>query len=229
MNELDLLRSADPGGVASTVIALVLSYAFALPVAWDRESRVRSAGLRTFPLVSMASCGFVMLAHALLPHDPTAASRALEGLITGIGFLGAGTIIRVGDWIRGLTTAASIWYVAALGVVAGQGQYVLAVGGAAIGVAVLTVLDRVEDRIPSAVYHGLEIDVTPEKRIAVQGAITDICRNGRIRIQLRGWASGEGEGLIRLRFMIRRRGSIDIDELASQIVNLPGVKRLSLE
>jgi len=204
-------------------------------IGFEREVHGRPAGLRTHVLVGIGAA-LVMAAGELVVQlvaarmgvqiDP---GRIAAGVITGIGFLGAGTIIRVGDWIRGLTTAASIWYVAALGVVAGQGQYVLAVGGAAIGVAVLTVLDRVEDRIPSAVYHGLEIDVTPEKRIAVQGAITDICRNGRIRIQLRGWASGEGEGLIRLRFMIRRRGSIDIDELASQIVNLPGVKRLSLE
>jgi len=126
MNELDLLRSADPGGVASTVIALVLSYAFALPVAWDRESRVRSAGLRTFPLVSMASCGFVMLAHALLPHDPTAASRALEGLITGIGFLGAGAILKHEDRVQGTATAASVWLTAAVGAAVAMGLPVLA-------------------------------------------------------------------------------------------------------
>lgn len=219
----------------SLILRVLAAAGLSAVIGFEREVHGRPAGLRTHVLVGIGAA-LVMAAGEVVVQLVAARTgvqvdpgRIAAGVITGVGFLGAGTIIRVGDWIRGLTTAASIWYVAALGVVAGQGQYVLAVGGAAIGVAVLTVLDRVEDRIPSAVYHGLEIDVTPEKRIAVQGAITDLCRNERIRIQLRGWASTGSEGAIRLRFMIRRRGSIDIDELASQIVNLPGVKRLSLE
>ena len=201
----------------------------------ERELHGRPAGLRTHVLVGVGAALVMASGEAVVQLiaartgvqiDP---GRIAAGVITGIGFLGAGTIIRVGDWIRGLTTAASIWYVAALGIVAGQGLYVLALGGAAIGIAILTVLDRVEERIPGAIYHGLVIDVSAEKRIAVNQAVLALCRDGRIRVRLRGWASTGSEGTITLRFMIRRRGTIDIDELASQIANLPGVASLSLE
>lgn len=204
-------------------------------IGFERELHGRPAGLRTHVLVGIGAALVMTAGEAVVQLiaartgvqiDP---GRIAAGVITGIGFLGAGTIIRVGDWVRGLTTAASIWYVAALGVVVGQGQYILAAGGAVIGVAVLTMLDRVEERVPSAIYHGLVIEVSPEKRIAVNQAIVALCRDEGIRIQLRGWASSEGDGDITLRFMIRRRGTIDIDQLASQIVSLPGVKSLALE
>jgi len=204
-------------------------------IGFERELHGRPAGLRTHVLVGIGAALVMTAGEAVVQLiaartgvqiDP---GRIAAGVITGIGFLGAGTIIRVGDWVRGLTTAASIWYVAALGVVVGQGQYILAAGGAVIGVAVLTMLDRVEERVPSAIYHSLVIEVSPEKRIAVHQAIVALCRDEGIRIQLRGWASSEGDGDITLRFMIRRRGTIDIDQLASQIVSLPGVKSLTLE
>ncbi len=222
--------------VAWTLILRVLAAAgLSAVIGLEREMHGRPAGLRTHVLVGigaalvMASGEAVVqlvAARAGIQIDP---GRIAAGVITGIGFLGAGTIIRVGDWIRGLTTAASIWYVAALGIVAGQGLYGLALGGTAIGLAVLTVLDWAEARVPSTIYHVLVLDVTPEKRVAVQQAILDLCKQERIRVQLRGWASDGSSGPITLRFMIRHRGSIDVGELGSQIESLPGVTRLSLE
>jgi putative Mg2+ transporter-C (MgtC) family protein len=219
----------------SLILRVLAAAGLSAVIGFERELHGRPAGLRTHVLVGIGAA-LVMASAEAVVHLVAARTgvqidpgRVAAGVITGIGFLGAGTIIRVGDWIRGLTTAASIWYVAALGVVVGQGQYVLAVGGAAVGVAVLTLLDRVEERIPSANYHALELDVSVEKRISVQHALDDLCRAQRIRIRLRGWASGEDGGAVSLRFIIRRRGSIDIDELASQIANLPGVERLTLE
>jgi len=98
-----------------------------------------------------------------------------------------------------------------------------------IGLAVLTALDWAEAKVPSAIYHQLVIDVSRDKRIPVQQAILDICKQERIRVYLRGWASSADDGPLTLRFMIRHRGSIDIGELGSQIESLPGVVSLSLE
>jgi putative Mg2+ transporter-C (MgtC) family protein len=219
----------------SLILRVLVAAGLSAVIGFERQVHGRPAGLRTHVLVGIGAAlvmtageGVVLLVAARtgVQIDP---GRIAAGVITGIGFLGAGTIIRVGDWVRGLTTAASVWYVAALGVVAGQGQYVLALGGAAIGVAVLTVLDRVEERIPSATYHNLGVNVAPEKRVDVHQAILTLCRDKRIRVQLRAWASSGADGAVTLRFMIRRRGTIDIDELASQIVSLPGVTSLSLE
>ena len=217
------------------IVRILVAAGLSAVIGFEREFHGRPAGLRTHVLVGIGAAlvmagGEAVLqlvaARAGVQIDP---GRIAAGVITGIGFLGAGTIIRVGDWIRGLTTAASIWYVAALGIAAGQGLYVLALGGTAIGVAVLTLLDRVEDIIPSKIYHGLSLDVTPAKRVAVQCAIVDLFRRERIRVQLRGWASTGSAGTITLRFVIRHRGSIDISELGSQIESLPGVTSLTLE
>jgi putative Mg2+ transporter-C (MgtC) family protein len=217
------------------ILRVLLGAGLSAVIGLERELHGRPAGLRTHVLVGIGAALVMASGEAVVQLlaartgvqiDP---GRIAAGVITGIGFLGAGTIIRVGDWIRGLTTAASIWYVAALGIVAGQGLYVLALGGTAVGLVVLTLLDRVEDYIPSTIYHGLVLDVTPDKRVTVQQAIVDLCRQERIRVQLRGWASVGSTGPITLRFVIRHRGSIDIGELGSQIESLPGVARLSLE
>jgi len=201
----------------------------------ERQIHGRPAGLRTHVLVGIGAALVMVGGEAVVRLVASRAGvqidpgRIAAGVITGIGFLGAGTIIRVGDWVRGLTTAASIWFVAALGIVAGQGMYDLAIGGTVIGLIVLTALDWAEARLPSAIYHQLVIDVSPDKRVTVQQAILDLCRQERIRVDLRGWASGGNMGPITLRFMIRHRGSIDLGELGSKVESLPGVTRLSLE
>jgi len=74
----------------SHVLSLALAYALALPVGWDREKDERTAGIRTFPLVAIASCGFVLVGIAILGRTSPAQARLLEGLITGVGFIGGG-------------------------------------------------------------------------------------------------------------------------------------------
>jgi putative Mg2+ transporter-C (MgtC) family protein len=73
--------------------ALALAYALALPIGWDREKEERSAGLRTFPLVALASCGFIQAIEHLLVSSPEGMARIVEGLITGVGFIGGGAIM----------------------------------------------------------------------------------------------------------------------------------------
>ena len=201
----------------------------------ERQIHGRPAGLRTHVLVGIGAA-LVMVggeavvrlvaARAGVQIDP---GRVAAGVITGIGFLGAGTIIRVGDWVRGLTTAASVWFVAALGIVSGQGLYDLAIGGTVIGLIVLTALDWAEARLPTAIYHQLVIDVSHDERGAAQRAVLNLLKQERIRFQLRGWASTGSTGLSTLQFVIRHRGSIDLGELGSKIEDIPGVARLSLE
>ena len=111
----------------SHIISLVVAYLLALPIGWNREREERSAGLRTFPLVSMAACGFVMIAIEVLSVGSEQHSRILEGLITGIGFVGGGAILKQGDRARGTATAASLWATGAMGAAVGYGQLDIAV------------------------------------------------------------------------------------------------------
>ena len=124
---MDLLRTWDTEQAISHLIALAAAYALALPIGWNREREERSAGLRTFPLVAMAACGFVMIATEVLGPDSQQHSRILEGLMTGIGFVGGGAILKQGDRAKGTATAASLWATGAMGAAVGYGQLDIAV------------------------------------------------------------------------------------------------------
>jgi putative Mg2+ transporter-C (MgtC) family protein len=109
------------------VIALAGAYALALPIGWDREKQARTAGLRTFPLVAMASCGFVQATETLLASSPEGMARVVEGLITGVGFIGGGAILKHGSSVHGTATAASLWATGAIGTAVGLGSFDVAV------------------------------------------------------------------------------------------------------
>ena len=111
----------------SHVLSLALAYTLALPVGWDREKEERTAGIRTFPLVAIASCGFVLVGIAILGRTSPAQARLLEGLITGVGFIGGGAILKHGGKASGTATAASLWATGALGTAVGYGLYDIAV------------------------------------------------------------------------------------------------------
>lgn len=130
-----LFSEIDPLQILPHLIALVTAYILALPIGWDREKATRSAGLRTFPLVALASCGFVQATEALLTDSPEATARIVEGLITGIGFIGGGAILKDGLSVHGTATAASLWATGAIGTAVGLGAL-----DVAIAIALLTFL-----------------------------------------------------------------------------------------
>ncbi len=107
--------------------ALLVAYILALPIGWDRERNERSAGLRTFPLVAIATCGFIQAAERITLGEAEATARIVEGLITGMGFIGGGAILVVKNSVRGTATAASLWATGAIGTAVGLGAYDTAV------------------------------------------------------------------------------------------------------
>ena len=113
--------------VFSHLVNLAVAYALALPIGWNREREERSAGIRTFPLVAMAACGFVLVAIGVLGAGSSGQARILEGLMTGIGFIGGGAILKHGTQALGTATAASLWSTGALGAAVGYGLYDIAV------------------------------------------------------------------------------------------------------
>ena len=105
---------------------LGIAYALALPVAWDREQEARSAGLRTFPLVSIAACGYMLVGIQVL-SSTDAESRVLYGIITGMGFLGGGAILKSKGSVSGTATAASLWMTGAIGIAVAFHRYEIAI------------------------------------------------------------------------------------------------------
>lgn len=126
--------------LASHLAALLIAYLLALPIGWNREKAERTAGLRTFPLVAIASCGFVQAAESMAGGSPEALARIIEGVIVGMGFIGGGAILRMKHSVHGTATAASLWVTGALGVAVGLGSVDVAVMLAALTFLTLSVL-----------------------------------------------------------------------------------------
>src|SRR5260370_15287813 len=96
----------DMGHIATAFGRIVCAYVLALPIGWERERELHGIGIRTFPLVAMASCGFVLIGVTLSPADSSGTARIIQGLIAGIGFIGGGPILNGNGSVRGPTTAA---------------------------------------------------------------------------------------------------------------------------
>lgn len=105
---------------------LGIAYLLALPVALDRETASRSAGIRTFPLVAVAACGYALVGFSLL-DSTDAEARILQGVITGIGFIGGGAILKSGGSVSGTATAASIWTTGLIGIAVAADRYEIAI------------------------------------------------------------------------------------------------------
>jgi putative Mg2+ transporter-C (MgtC) family protein len=126
------------------MLRLIVALALGAVVGLERERQERAAGLRTVTMVSLGSCLFTIVGAYGFPNtDP---SRVAAQIVTGIGFLGAGTIFLRKDLVRGLTTAATIWTVAAIGMAAGTARYFEAAFTTLLILAVLMVLKPIEKR-----------------------------------------------------------------------------------
>ncbi len=112
--------------VLGALLRLAIAYALAMPIAWDREARARGVGLRTFPLVAIASCAFVIIGQVAL-EGSDAQDKILAGLMTGIGFIGGGAILKSGNNVMGTATAASIWNMGLIGIAVAFDRYEVAV------------------------------------------------------------------------------------------------------
>ncbi|WP_417446454.1 MgtC/SapB family protein [Kangiella sp.] len=106
-------------------INLAAAYVLALPIAFNREAKARGAGLRTFPLVSIAACGFVLIGIDIFDGSEPEA-RVVAGIITGIGFIGGGAILKNDNKVSGTATAASIWATGAIGIAVAYQRYEVA-------------------------------------------------------------------------------------------------------
>jgi len=130
-----------------------LAWLLVLPTGWWSEKQGNSVGIRTFPLVSMASCGFLMILPGLENGD---SSRVLQGLVTGIGFVGGGAIVRDGINVRGTATAASIWAAGAIGAAIALGHAEIAVVLSVMDVFTMGALVPVKRRIDNQTQKEID-------------------------------------------------------------------------
>lgn len=139
-DSLQELFTFDAYVVARHFVTLAIAFLVTLPVGWDQERTTRAAGIRTFPLVAVGAAAYVLLGRDIVGTDPHGQSRIIQGLITGIGFIGGGAILKTGGQVRGTATAASLWSTAAIGAAVGYGRVDIAVLLSGLNFATLRLL-----------------------------------------------------------------------------------------
>lgn len=134
------------------VLSLVASYLLSLPVGWERKRHSHAyVGLRVFPLVAVGACVYIFIGQQLFTGEHEAEqSQLLQGLMTGIGFIGAGAIIKQAHDVRGVATAASIWTTGAIGASVAYGYIFVAVSLSLINLVILNVTWRLAARAEEA-------------------------------------------------------------------------------
>ena len=184
------------GNFIACVIALILATVLCGVIGIEREKRGRTAGLRTHLLVGMGSCLIMIISIYGFPastHTRDVARLAAQ-VITGVGFLGAGAIIHRNSKTRGLTTAATIWIVMAIGLACGSLNYILATGATILMVMVLTIFRKVEGRLtkdnPYILLHAYKdtpvmskvLLIAEEYDVVISDLSTEILEDGRMEI-----------------------------------------------
>ncbi|AWM28717.1 putative Mg2+ transporter-C (MgtC) family protein [Sinorhizobium fredii] len=121
-------------------VTVAFAFALAFPIGWERGRGRHSVGFRTLPIVAIAACGFGLVVETSSPSNAEAQARVLQGVVTGIGFIGGGAIVKQRGNVKGLVTAASIWNAGAIGVAVGLNRLNIAIVLSAVNVLTLWAL-----------------------------------------------------------------------------------------
>ena len=219
--------------ILNTLGALLLG----LIVGYERSYHGRAAGMRTYGLVCMASAALTVIvgypahwygghADVVATSDPT---RVIQGIVTGIGFLGAGVIMKEGFSISGLTTAASIWASSAIGVLVGVGFYAAAILLTTLSAVSMMWISRLEGWLPSrhavAIFIRFRKDFVPREHVLRRVAIErgyEIA-GGSIAISFQ-----DGQPEWRFVAVALGKAAAPISELAGELTRFEGVENYSL-
>jgi putative Mg2+ transporter-C (MgtC) family protein len=199
-------------------------------IGFERTFHGRPAGFRTHSLVCIASYILMIvtvyqnqwmtaLEHEAIRTDPT---RMAQGIMTGIGFLGAGVIFKEGLTVRGLTTAASIWVTAAIGILVGIGFWFVAIAGAAATLIVLALFRLIEARLPSEFYAHHSLRFSRDSVMAEKDVREMIGQHGFSIANLSSRLT-EGGQHFEYRMTIKTRDQRAAEELSNHLLSVPHV------
>jgi putative Mg2+ transporter-C (MgtC) family protein len=143
---MESLFDIDFALVVNHSVHLVVAYVLALPLGWNREQSDRHFGLRTFPLVAVVTCGFMLVGISVIDSTEGEA-RIIQGIITGIGFIGGGAILTDKDRVHGTAAAASIWNTGAIGLSVAFDRFEIALILSLLNFLTLTLARKVKKTI----------------------------------------------------------------------------------
>ena len=216
------------------MLRILLGTALGAAIGLERDLHGRPAGLRTHAIVALASATFMVVSTRFVYFQHYAAgdfvevdaSRIAASVVSGIGFLGAGAILRTGITIRGLTTAAGLWLVSAIGMAAGGGMYAIAIFVTVLGLAALTLLRLFEDRGEQAARQRLTILV--DVAVSPVSTIVEALARAGAKVSEQEYEQSRTEG-VRIVFDVRTSIPVESYVLASALEGASGIKHLKLE
>ncbi len=203
------------------LIQIVVAAGLGAAIGFERELSAQPAGLRTHMLVSLGAALFTIAGAQVTNGEPT---RVAAQVVTGIGFLGGGAILREGMSIRGLTTAASLWVAAALGLAIGLRSYLAGVAAMVLAVIVLAAIKKVEEELlPQRRQMEVTLSLEPDAVLsAVERAVADALPRSRVlRVQYR-------EGGQELVVTARPALEVSLASVGERLLELPGVHGVSI-
>jgi putative Mg2+ transporter-C (MgtC) family protein len=153
--EEDSFMSTNWEELPQIVLSLAVAFALALPLGWEREHRRFGPGLRTYPLLAMGACAYLEIAQSAFADHIEGQARVFQALVSGIGFIGAGAIIKGPTKVHGLATAVSLWITVSIGIAASYRLFALAAVLAAATLVALRVLKPFKE-------HPEEADKGPD-------------------------------------------------------------------
>lgn len=221
--------------LASILIRLLAALLAGGLIGFERAFNGRPAGLRTHSLVCMASSLLMLLTvyqWELLSTvdmntvrvDPT---RMAQGVMTGIGFLGAGVIMKEKFTIRGLTTAASIWITASIGILLGMGFYIAGAAATVLTLIVLSFFGWVEKRMPSREYSKLVLKLKT-RTVMKRQELNELIRQFKIQGSNPSYKLEQGGELLEYRMNIATTHANNFQKLADHLSGMPGVHEFTI-
>jgi putative Mg2+ transporter-C (MgtC) family protein len=218
-------------------VRIFVGTALGAVIGYERDLHGRPAGLRTHALVALASSTFMVVSthfvyaqgygrEDLIEVD---ASRIAASVVSGIGFLAGGAILRTGFTVQGLTTAAALWLVAAIGLAAGGGMYVVALFATILGMAALVLLRRLEDKDDRRPLHRrVLISLSPEAA-PLDTLIAAASRAGVIRASEHSYEHDLETKTRTVILELELRTALQVRQVLETLEREPGVRKVRLE
>ena len=220
----------DLAWIGYVLLKLLIAVVLGGAVGWERETLDRPAGFRTHVLVCVGSAVYMIVSESFVGNMRSDPGRIAAQVASGMGFLGAGTILRHGSIVRGLTTAASLWTVAAIGLCIGRGDMYLVVAtlAAVVVLLTLTVLGRVEKFLVTKRQYRLALIRAPQVRRflpPIKGILDEVSA----RIQSVEVVPSIEEGMQDLRITVRLLPGVTTEQLTLRLMSIEGLVAIQWE
>lgn len=216
----------------TALIRILVSFILGMLIGIEREAHHQPAGMRTHILISIGAT-VVMLISIFIPQtftnfqngDP---GRIAAQVVSGIGFLGAGAILKFGTDVKGLTTAASIWAMAAIGLAIGAGMFVIAFIGVGVVLFALTIMDLFEKKVfKERTLRKIELLVNKKKSDLV--AVKNTLHKWNIKIESTGFERNMNEANDKITFMVAVTENLDVQKLSDELEKQTGIVSIAVQ